>query len=226
MKLGCATVDEEERNNQVNDLAKFLADPLGCRLKYALGFWTSQLLNAGNAVGQFFVIDWFLGDGVDFTSYGLHVLKADSAATRSMIRNKRFTSWAFCPVEHYGPSGTLQMKHIICHLPMNVVNGMAFLFMWFWLAILVLITVLSLVYWISFACCPMVRKLMLRYKTRPFAVQAHINLVADRFPVADMFLLLLLAENIDEYNFALLVSRLAHDLSQKEIHPEDDISLL
>ena len=55
-----------------------------------------------------------------------------------------------CSFFKYGPSGTVQTHDAICVLPVNIVNEKVYVFLWFWLVILSVLTVLSVIYHMAF----------------------------------------------------------------------------
>merc|ERR1711997_1331146 len=46
----------------------------------------------------------------------------------------------------YGPSGTVEKKDGLCVLPLNIINEKIYIFIWFWLVFLAVVTGLVLLY--------------------------------------------------------------------------------
>ena len=51
-----------------------------------------------------------------------------------------------CTFHKFGPSGTVQKFDGLCVLPLNIINEKIYVFLWFWLLFLTLITSLFLVF--------------------------------------------------------------------------------
>merc|ERR1712071_504621 len=60
--------------------------------------------------------------------------------------SKVFPKVTKCTFHKFGASGTTQVIDGLCVLPLNIVNEKIYVFMWFWLIILAVISGLALVY--------------------------------------------------------------------------------
>merc|ERR1712128_230221 len=67
-----------------------------------------------------------------------------------------------CTFNKFGPLGSLQRRDAMCVLPVNIINEKIYVFLWFWLIILVIISGLSLLYSAFLLTAPSVRSMMLR----------------------------------------------------------------
>lgn len=102
-----------------------------------------KLLYLGNVIGQLFLLDRFLG--LDYHFYGLDVI--DRLATGKDWRTSdRFPRVTLCDIK-IRVLGHIQRYTIQCSLPMNLLNEIIFIFIWFWLAFVCLATILSLIKW-------------------------------------------------------------------------------
>ena len=59
---------------------------------------------------------------------------------------KIFPKVTKCTFHKYGPSGTVEKKDGLCVLPLNIINEKIFIFLWFWLIFLALVTGLYLIF--------------------------------------------------------------------------------
>ena len=192
---------------------------LGHHVSYAFYYGVAQVLNLVNTLVQFFVTDVFLGDSVDFVNYGIVVLeKVTSPAEMSKRIRTRFPYWVNCFVQKTGVSGTTQHMDLLCYLPMNMINGAAFVLFWWWLVFLAVATTMSLLYWLVFICSGRFRRWVLLSQASPFAKELHVGAVAAHFGRSDLLLLLLLGYNMDPHHFAQLVSALATKLDNMPRH--------
>jgi len=97
-----------------------------------------------NSVGQLYMLDVFLG--TDYHLYGIDVIR------RFIIKDdwtmsERFPRVTMCDfrIRHMNQ---LHRYVVQCVLPINLFNEKIFIFIWFWLALLCLVTVMSLFKWI------------------------------------------------------------------------------
>ena len=58
---------------------------------------------------------------------------------------KIFPKVTKCTFHKYGPSGTIMKLDALCVLPLNIINEKIFIFLWFWLIFLALVTGLYLI---------------------------------------------------------------------------------
>lgn len=101
----------------------------------------AKLLYATSSIGQLFLLGEFIGDGYIF--YGIDAL-------RDIIRQKYHNSKLFpritlCDVD-IRQFSNVQMFTVQCALPVNLFNEKAYLILWFWLVIVSLINVYSLLH--------------------------------------------------------------------------------
>ena len=69
-----------------------------------------------------------------------------------------FPKMTKCIFHKYGGSGTIQRFDALCVLSMNILNEKIYIFLWFWLIILAVITAINLVIRISSFFIPNVRQ--------------------------------------------------------------------
>ena len=51
-----------------------------------------------------------------------------------------------CTFHKYGASGTIEKKDGLCVLPLNIINEKIFIFVWFWMILLAVVTGMFVVY--------------------------------------------------------------------------------
>ncbi len=125
---------------------------------WALKMLFVEFLNLINVVGSIYFVDAFLGG--EFSTYGLRVLEFLEADPEERIDPMAvvFPRVTKCSFFKYGPSGTVQTHDSICVLPINIMNEKIYVFLWFWLVFLSVVTVVSLLYHIFFMITPGITK--------------------------------------------------------------------
>ncbi|KAJ9578451.1 hypothetical protein L9F63_005321, partial [Diploptera punctata] len=137
--------EKSERNKQKKLLANYLLRSMHLNDKYATGYLMSELLNISNVVSSNFHTI-FLGGA--FLTYGLDVLKFtfQDQETRTDPMIAVFPRQTKCTFHKYGSSGTIEQHDALCVLSLNVINEKIFVVLWYWLVILFIITLVSLLF--------------------------------------------------------------------------------
>ena len=103
-------------------------------------------MNLANCSIQIYLIDRLLGG--EFTTYGLQVLAFamldDEERDDPMVRI--FPKVTKCTFHNFGASGTIQQFDGLCILPINMINDKIYIGIWFWLFILLVLSVGFMVY--------------------------------------------------------------------------------
>ncbi|XP_036354405.1 innexin unc-9 isoform X1 [Octopus sinensis] len=126
---------------------------------FLVGFYVCvKALYAANVIGQFFLLNAFMSN--QFSVYGYEVLE--------MVRNKvpwkesvRFPRVTLCDFE-IRQLQNIQRFTVQCVLPVNLFNEKIFIFLWFWLVFISIVTCGNLLLWI--------------YRT--IFRQSHVNYIA------------------------------------------------
>ena len=67
-----------------------------------------------------------------------------------------------CTFKMYDPSGTLQIYHAICLLPINAINRKIFIFLWFWFIILSILSGFAVLLSLAKVVSPKIRFFLLQ----------------------------------------------------------------
>ena len=109
-------------------------------------FVICEIMNLANCSIQIYLIDRLLGG--EFTTYGLQVLAFamldDEERDDPMVRI--FPKVTKCTFHNFGASGTIQQFDGLCILPINMINDKIYIGIWFWLFILLVLSVGFMVY--------------------------------------------------------------------------------
>ena len=142
--------DEDKINT--SDLAKKFHRSFHSHGLYAAKLFFCEILNLVNVIGQLFWLDFILGG--KFLRHGpQYVIEAmgrsgdnfyDRIMDQSDLIYQVFPRLAKCQFDLSGPAGEKMFKDTLCMLSINNVNEKIFIFLWFWMYILTLITILHL----------------------------------------------------------------------------------
>ncbi|ESN99000.1 hypothetical protein HELRODRAFT_154179 [Helobdella robusta] len=105
---------------------------------------STKILVLINVIGQLFLLDTFLG--IDFHIYGLQVL-ASALRGEDWTISPRFPRTTMCDFK-VRRLGNVQRYTVQCVLPINLFNEKIYLFLWFWMVFVALMTSISLATWI------------------------------------------------------------------------------
>merc|ERR1712142_13352 len=127
---------------------------MGSHNTWALKMLICELLTLVNVVGNIYLIATFLGG--EFSSYGLQVASLVEVDPQNRIdpMSRVFPRMTKCLYQKYGPSGSIQTHDALCMLPINVINEKIYVFIWFWLIFLILLTGTNIVYHIVLVLSP------------------------------------------------------------------------
>jgi len=139
-------LSDDGKESQINEIVKYLRMHKGTHSMYATRFFAMEILNFVNVIGQIYFIDFFL-DG-EFLTYGTDVFNytglehEDRPDPMAVV----FPKVTKCTFNKYGPSGTIEKKDGLCVLPQNIINEKMFIFIWFWLVFVAVVTGLFMIF--------------------------------------------------------------------------------
>merc|ERR1719495_989367 len=154
-------------------------------------------------------IDMFLG--WEFSTYGMEVvsLMEDDQIGRIDPMARIFPKVTKCTMRKYGPTGTIQTHDAICILPINIINEKIYVMLWFWLLILAVLTVLSLVYNTIILLFPSIRAMMLRdSRIQSRGIVRKLENISRQTQLGDWMLLYFLSKNMETPVWSELISEL------------------
>merc|ERR1712032_529743 len=204
-----ALLHEDERVNRTTALAKFFNSTLNTHNYWAIRMLLCELLFFVNVVFNIFLIDAFLGG--EFSTYGLEVATfvGQDPQYRRDPMSRVFPRVTKCIYEKFGQSGTTETHDALCLLPINVVNEKIYVFLWFWLLLLALITSLFVVFRLVVFCNTSFLGGLIRRKLRHrHCAAAALRNVTKKFQLGDWRLFHLLLHNMNPLVFAEFVIEL------------------
>jgi len=185
---------------------------------YAASFFACEMLNFINVIGQIFLLDTFLGG--EFTTYGANVIQESEIdpEERTDPMSRIFPKVTKCTFKMYGPSGTLQIYDAMCVLPVNIINEKIFIFLWFWLIILSVLSGIAVLSRLANVISPKVRLFLLqRAAGKGMINPVRLNTVFRRCQLGDWFILILIAQNVHQWLFQEIIEDLADRFEGKNI---------
>lgn len=195
-----------------------LRSELKCNSGYFASYVVAEVLNLVNVVGQFCLMNVFLGG--HFFSYGHQVLQLTGLLEPGF---KLFPGVARCNIHIYGSSGDVQRHDAMCLLPINALNSKIYAFLWFWFIFLGVVSCFVLICLLAFFLTPKFRVASISSGKRILEKESLENLVF-QISASDCFLLYLISRNVSSIKFKEIVSGLAKGDCTKNL--SDDESTL
>ena len=116
-----------------------------------------------------------------------------------------------CTFHKFGSSGEIEKHDAMCILPLNIVNEKIYIFLWFWMIILMLLTLLVPVYRFLIVFSPRMRAYLMYLRFRVLKREV-INVIIKKSLFGDWMLIYLLGQNIDSLIFKDVMQELARKL--------------
>merc|ERR1712088_335357 len=198
-------VNKTEREDRVAYIVKYFRTTTKTHGGYALNFFFCEVLALANVVGQIYFTDRFLG--YTFTTYGWDVatLATTDPEARADPMNVVFPKVAKCTFHKYGPSGTIQNHDGLCILALNIINEKIYVFLWFWMVGLAIVSALALLYRILIIASPSMRISVIYYRAEGVVdkrqISATLNIPNHGYiqQLGDYLILYLITKNLSPF---------------------------
>jgi len=214
MDLNLGIISEVEKKLKKKLLIEYMYSNLKHHNFWAYRYFFCELLSLINVCGQMFLLDRFF-DGTFFT-YGIEVMSFADRDQEDRIDPMIyvFPRMTKCTFHKFGTSGNIEKHDALCILPLNIVNEKIYIFIWFWLLLLGVLSFLVLVYRIVIIFSPYIRAFVLRLRYRRVKREC-IEMVIGKSYVGDWFLIYLMGQNIDSVIFKDVIHELAKKLGYR-----------
>jgi len=211
--------EERKKNEQV--LANYIVESLHTHNFWAMKMLFIEFINLINAIGQIYFINVFLGG--EFSTYGVSALGFLEADPEKRIDPMAiiFPRVTKCSFFKYGPSGTVQTHDAICVLPINIINEKIYVFLWFWLVFLSILTILSVIYHMLVLVTPSMTRMMLRNRSMNQS-DLPFEEMGKRFELGDWKLLSILSRNMEPLVFGEFIRELYEAMKNLERYDAND----
>lgn len=214
MDLNLGIISEVEKKLKKKLLIEYMYSNLKHHNFWAYRYFFCELLALINVGGQMLLLDRFF-DGTFFT-YGIEVMSFADRDQEDRIDPMIyvFPRMTKCTFHKFGTSGNIEKHDALCILPLNIVNEKIYIFIWFWLLLLGLLSFLVLVYRVVIIFSPYIRAFVLRLRYRRVKREC-IEMVIGKSYVGDWFLIYLMGQNIDSVIFKDVIHELAKKLGYR-----------
>lgn len=196
-------------------IINYMRKNMGAHNEYALKFFFCSVLNLCNLIGQLYFMDYFLNG--EFSRYGLQVLKFINMEPHLRFdpMARVFPSMTKCAFHKYGPSGSIEYFDGLCVLPLNALNEVIYLFLWYWFHLMIVFaggSVLAQIFNYSFTCsrCHVTEYELICIPFR--SIEKFIK----RIKIGDWFFLHQLSKNIDPILYEDILTTLSADMENNE----------
>ena len=142
-------VSTETKKVQIVNIATYWSLYKGTHKRLAITSILSQVLYLVNIISQIFFTNWFL-DG-NFLSYG--AILSFNEEERQEVMNSLFPKMSKCTFPTFTSFGTITNKDILCMLPMNQIHKFVYVVLWYWFALLAVVTFIQFVLFLITTCC-------------------------------------------------------------------------
>jgi len=213
-------ISAQDKKGQIDTVVTYFGLNRGTHGMYALRFFGVELLNFIHVIVQIYFTDFFLG--YEFTTYGTDVLAYtnEEAEDRPDPMKVVFPKVTKCTFHKYGPSGTVEKKDGLCVLPLNIINEKIYIFIWFWLVFLAVVTGLVLLYRFALILGTQIRVAIIATKgtknTKRDEVETILESESDQRgflgKLGDWLVLYFVTRNLN----ALVVNELIRELHKEE----------
>ena len=204
------SADDAGRRQRRSELYDYFNGMVRCHSELMYVHVVCEILNFVNAIGNIYFIDKFLGGY--FLAYGSRVIEFSGMdqEDRHDPMIETFPRMTKCTWRQFGPSGTVEEQDALCMLPINIIHEKIYIFIWFWLIILSVISAVALVYRFMALAFPRVRVFVFNRQTT--SLTSSNKVVIPRLPVGDFFILSLIGKNLDGVLFSELMKDLELNL--------------
>lgn len=176
---GVMTVPKDERTQRQRRLVQYIYASLRTHNGYAWGYFFCEALNMANVVVNIMLMDRFLGGA--FMTYGTDVLRLSNMnqENRSDPMVEVFPRVTKCTFHKYGASGSIQKHDALCVLALNILNEKIYIFLWFWLMALAVVTACAVLYSLVVITMPTTRETIIKRRFRDGTNQEVETLISN-----------------------------------------------
>lgn len=112
-----------------------------------------------------------------------------------------------CTFKRIGPSGTIQTQDGLCVLPLNIINEKIYIFLWYWLSILAIVSLAWFLFRILTTCMSSVRGWELQNSLHNWCPRIEVELINKKLNKYRWFFLSQLGYNLNPKAFTLILKK-------------------
>ncbi|KAA3681282.1 innexin [Paragonimus westermani] len=203
----------------------------------SLSYLFMKLLYLGNAIGQLFMMQHFLGFNHTQTMFGVAILTSilNGLDWKSTLVFPR-VAYCYVPIKHLGTKTNTVTAQ--CVLPVNMLNEKIYIFLWWWVLFVATVTAFSLFRWSLFSLSrtrgiDVVRKYLTLADVYRSADKSLVEEFSKTFLRRDgVFLLRMLSNNAGEIVTSEILAQLwslyvktRAEGNQEEYHDSDTVKI-
>ncbi|KAF8791669.1 Innexin shaking-B like protein [Argiope bruennichi] len=218
-------VSELEKKKKMECLIIYIVKTWKMHNWYAAKYMICELLSLINVVGQLFILHRFF-DG-KFLRFGIEVVRyavsfrysSASEATGEQRMDPKimlFPHVTRCIFRKYGKGSNIENHDALCVMTLNILNEKFYIFLWFWLVFLSLLTAMAFISNLLLLFSPLLRSHVIFIRTRSVN-RRTIHELLRRGTFGDFFLLDLLSLNMDRFLFKDVITEVSTRLPDKDI---------
>nr|CAD7196344.1 unnamed protein product [Timema douglasi] len=136
-----------DRSVRIVALRRAFVERLGYNEYWAASLVFCELLNAANVIFQGYAMQKFLGGS--FLNLGLEVMYPDEDVDRLDVVFPKMTK---CTFHKFGATGSIMNHDALCVMPLNAVNEKIYVFLWFWMVFVGVMTAGGLLWRVLTLC--------------------------------------------------------------------------
>ncbi|GFT46218.1 innexin shaking-B [Nephila pilipes] len=215
---------EREMKRRMENLVFYVIRTWNKHNWYAAEYMLCEFFAVINVICQFYLTDRFF-EGY-FWKYGINVIqfallpedyKIFQNATLETQNNPMvvlFPRVTKCIFRMYGRTSTVETFDVLCVMTLNNINDKFYLFLWFWLIILTVLSVLEFIKDMTLVFSPDFRAYALCMRTS-FIDERKIRMILRKASFGDWFLLDLLSLNLEQTFYTEFINVLVKDKPPK-----------
>ncbi|KAF0304562.1 Innexin inx2 [Amphibalanus amphitrite] len=201
--------DQQRQPLCLANVTQYFRRTRGQHQAYLSFYVACEALNFVNVISSLFLMDAYLGGG--FLGYGARVVSHRWVEDQPGPMEEQFPKMTGCRVTLPAADGSDRATtDTICVLTLNALYEKVYLLLWFWLIILSVISGCSLLWRLVTMPIPQLRVAALSRRA-PLAHPDDLRDLSDALGLGDLFVLSLVAENVDSGAFQRLAYELADD---------------
>lgn len=183
---------------------------------YCAKYFFCEFLCLFNVVGQLFLLDEMF-DG-DYFYFGAETINYFLYRPRVSVNplNKVFPRVTSCTYHYFGEGGRIRKSSVLCVLAINAINEKIFLFLWFWIVSLSILTAFALLYKLVVFSITALRVALLRVSFANVRGE-HFRLIVENGDLGDYLFIYLLGQNMDQLSFNDIIIELVSRFQKKQI---------
>ncbi|ODN05267.1 Innexin inx2 [Orchesella cincta] len=221
-ELTTAIIDDATLKKRLFMVADYMTSFTTFHTTYAYRYLLCELFNIASLILQIYLINSILhGEFLGFGITGMRYITSLSTPTGNPPQKvedpftKLFPKVTMCKVEVSSPGGNLIIHEALCVMPLNNVAEKIFLFMWFWLLFIGVVSGAGAIYRVAVVSSKKVRYGLLRLKVRKsLCPPKKLEYLVDNFSYGDWFVFSLIQKNTDPWVFARLVDELVDKMEE------------